>query len=181
MQFIRRGILRKSSIDITNWFHTYDEDGIFPAMTIQCVSDIFLDILQEKKLHFSVSTSQFRKIVCEAVCSLKHAQQWNLTLKGPNRQIKKPCGWNDEFELYWNEWLYNRVFTEDFWISFWKRIPISSWEFRLPGWRTFIESILPFYVLRNTDILVFEGYIVEDDNGALTAMDEWDSYDDTYI
>ncbi len=159
------------SVYLTQWFHTSVYDERTPAQSAQLVSDLFLDILHTKHLSLSVSESQFRRLVCEATCSLRRFSE----LSNPRRKFPRPLGWNEEIESYWNECLHVHIVSDAFWDSFWVRIPRSAWEDSLPTWRATLQSILPMYIRRDIDVLVFYEYIVENDEGEFISNEDYDA------
>ena len=163
---------RVRSNKVTKWFHTSVNGDITPAQSACEVSDLFLSILHSKQLSLSVPVRLFRKIVCEATCVLKLTSGYELPV--PNRVFSRPDGWNGDLERWWTEWLHSHFFVEGFWSRFWNRIYVSEWEDAMPSWRHEIQSLLPYYVQRNTDVLIECGFIIENDDGVFVANEDYD-------
>jgi len=180
---IHRSANHYMSSNITNWFHNFGTDDMTPALSVRYVADMFLDVLKTKGMTISIPEKQFRKALCEATCSLKLATLQNRILSDPLRTFPKPPKWNRDLEVLWNDWLNSRMLTYDFWISFWNRVRVSVWEDTLPTWRSTLQTILPFYIQRDTSFLVSEGLIVEEDDGVFVSIDDYESpseYDTSY-
>jgi len=159
----------------TQWFHTSLYGDMTPAESVQMVSDLFLDILRSKHLSISIPENTFRKMVCEATCSIRLYSRQGCEISSPHRKFSRPPGWNDEIESYWTEWLNSCLYTDSYWLSFWNRIPYADWEDRLPNWRFILQTILPYYVRREMEVLVKSGYIVENDDGDFVSHDDYET------
>lgn len=168
----------KSEI-VTKWFHTTRGDGT-PAESVLLVMNLFLETLKSKNLAIAVPEKQFRQIICEATCTLKLFSLNGYELSNPRRRFRQPPGWNDEIESYWQEFVHFHLCNDAFWNLFWKRIPVVEWEDYLPKWRSTLQTILPFYILRDINVLMAYGYLVENDEGEFVSNEDYEEPQQEY-
>jgi hypothetical protein len=158
---------------ITQWFHTLVEEKEYegtPAETIMEMSDLFIDLLKQKRLNLGVPEKVFRRNMCSALCTMKLYEDVNIYKIRSSGSY--PSEWNRDVEIMWQEWLDVRCFKN--WVAFWARLPVRTWEETLPGWRKGMESILMSYVQREIGVLVDADIIVEDEQGEYVDSNQYE-------
>lgn len=161
---------------ITEWFHT--EGDTPPAHWINNVVERFLKQCRKHGLSLYVTESHLHTLFCEAVCVMHHAHITHKDWSGPKRLFPIPEYWNDSTEQLWIDYIHGRVFTYEFWESFWYSVKEASWEHSIPSFRANIQCLLPFYIRRSNDILVKEGDLVEHEDGLIVTAEEHEYADD---
>jgi len=175
MYSFARTVNKVRSNNVTRWFHTLRDGDVTPAQLVQGISDRFIDILKSyNNISLAVPERVFRTVMCEAICVMKFMSNKNYELPIPQRFFPHPDGWNNDLEGWWTEWLYSHFFVDKFWYRFWSDIYLSDLEIDLPLLRETIQNLLPFYIQRNTDVLVECGFIIESDDGVFVANDDYE-------
>lgn len=158
---------------VTQWFHTCIKDKEHegtPAETIMEMSDLFINLLKQKRLNLGVSETIFRRSICTALCSMKYYRDTNICKT--RGILPHPVDWNRDLETMWQEWLEVGCFNN--WSAVWARLPRREWEEGLPDWRKSMEHILMSHVQRDVEILIRENIVVEDDYGEYIDSNQYD-------
>jgi hypothetical protein len=178
MQFLNK----LTSNHITYWFNNQNVDiHQYPALWIQKVVSRFLNYCEKHNLHMCVIEHKFYEIMCEAMCVMYHAAITNKDWSGPKRKFPKPSDWNESKEQLWTDYIHGRLFTYEFWDSFWDALDEEHWEFAIPSVRGNFQYLLPLYIQRSNDILIDEGILVEQDDGQIVTADDCEPSDDTWF
>ncbi len=131
---------------VNQWFTRVGKDEWSPALLIKEFNDRFLNYLKWKHLNLTVQENEFRRTMCEFLCTMyvarKQQQQW----RGPLSDPVRPTGWTQTHEMEWEEYLSINVFTDEVWAGFWSMIPEALWESRVPDWRFQIQLVVFHYI-----------------------------------
>jgi len=164
---------------VNNWFHSVTGDTLSPAETIATISDEFLKSTKKFNLDIAVSESVFRKAMCEALCTFYHTYTYKMNWSGPNRNFPKPANWTEDIERAWNDYVNLRLFTAEFWMFFWRKIPEPMWE--IPNWRENIQYLMPLYLRPSIDILIDKGLLMEQEDGEIVTAEDYESEEDPWF
>lgn len=148
------------------WFND-DLFGPSPYETIKTISKMFTDDVR----YFQHSLDLRRPLVdtlCEAMCVLFDR---NMTGKGSFIELLNPFqftfppDWFDRhLEDSWIDFLESTMFTTEYWDTFWDHVGAREWEGDVFSWRSEIQSLLPYYVLRDAMFNVVEDSDDESDD-----------------
>ena len=133
---------------ITKWFHARGVDGVTPAHSLRDFLDSALSAATD--LQFVVPLSQFRRLMCEALCMLYLAVHKGLTLSRPLRAPQFPPEWTDFHEELWRIYLEHELPD---WEQEAKQVPVAAWESDLPHWRSVLSSLFEHYIVREERLL----------------------------
>jgi hypothetical protein len=131
---------------VNQWFRRVGNDDWSPVLTIKEFNDRFLEYLKWKRLALACSESDFRKAMCEFLCTAYTAHKQNTVWTGPLSSPIRPVGWTHAHEVEWDNYISMYVFTYEVWAGFWSGIPEAMWESRVPSWRDQIQSVVFHYV-----------------------------------
>jgi hypothetical protein len=151
---------------VTAWFHREGYDGSAPDTTVQRVCTLFLEMLKRCHLTLFLSEGEFRRNICEAICTMYRANKQNTTWIGPNSDAPRPYGWTSQNELDWKDWLSHEYFSYEVWGGFWAQINEGNWESAVPRWRDSMEYILLHYVNCEPDVV--DSYVEQYSPGSAT-------------
>jgi hypothetical protein len=149
---------------ISEWFRTSEHDGIRPFEYVEFVVNEFCTTIEKKGFYF-----------------VYHHKKYNVGL--PKRKFTKPKQWNHTLDHQWNDYVHSRIINYEYWMVFWKRLPIAEWEqFISFDWRSLLQTLLPFYIQRELDVLIDEEIVcVEDDGNIVTRDDHESDYEETDV
>jgi hypothetical protein len=156
---------------VNKWLHHQRVDNTTPAETILQFNNLFLKQVQRLGLHLWCPEAQFRKNMCEALCTLYIAERQGTTWKGPLSAPKRPYGWTVQKERDWEDYMRNRLFTYELWQLVWCQIPQAYWETTCPYWREHFEHIATHYLMVHPDML---DETIEDSDGVRSYGDDSD-------
>ena len=162
------------SYRITQWFRN-------TSPWIHRIVSIFLNNCDKYHLQICMAEPKFYDVMSEALCVMYHASKTNTDWSGPNRQFPSPSDWNDTKEQLWNDYLHGRVFTFDFWDSFWNSVSEESWECGIPNLRVNFQYLLPLYVQRSNETLIQDGSLVEQEDGQIVSVEDCETSEDTWF
>ncbi len=162
----------RTSEKVNTWFYTEWRDNVAPSNTAIYIFYEFTAAIKKKGLALSVHNNRFIHILCEALCTLYDAELQNMEVCGPTKRHEYVKDWNDELEATWIDYLQSRILNEGFWDTFWYNMGTADWEVSLPRWRVWMQSVLPFYIHRDIDLLVQEGLVFEDEDGHILNAEE---------
>lgn len=165
---MRRNLRDLINQHVNQWFRRVGNDEWSPALTIKEFSDRFLEYLKWKKLSLACRESEFRKNMCEFICTAYVAKKQDTTWTGPLSEPMRPSGWTQRHENEWEEYLSIYVFTDEVWAGFWSYIPETLWESRVPDWRFQIQMIVFHYVQVNPSKI--ESFV--EDAGSIPSDEE---------
>jgi hypothetical protein len=131
---------------VTTWFHREGYDGFAPDIIVTKVCTLFLEKLKRCKLTLFLSEGEFRRNICEAVCTIYMTHKQNTSWSGPHSDAPRPPGWTSQNEFDWKDWLNHEYFSYETWGSFWSQIPEGNWEMSVPYWRDSMQYILLHYI-----------------------------------
>lgn len=164
---------------VNTWFRTraldcdaFGNEDHTPLETIATVSSLFLEKCDQFGFDLNVSETTFRKYMCDALCSLYVAEQFDKRVIQTRKISKTPRGWTNDAENVWNDYIYTRYFTDQFWEKFWDCVGDAGWMTDIPRWREFFQSALLVYLQRDSTRLIEEGLLVTGVNGALVPTEE---------
>lgn len=143
---MRRNMRDLINQHVNQWFRRVALDEWSPALTIKEFTDRFLEYLKWKRLSLACSEGEFRKNMCEFLCTAYVARKQDTTWIGPLSEPLRPYGWTQTHENQWLEYLEMYVFTGEVWDGFWSKIPEALWESRVPDWRYQIQMVVFHYV-----------------------------------
>jgi hypothetical protein len=135
----------------TQWFQRVGVDEVSPALMISDVSSRLLHYIASRNLFLNVPERDFRKYMCEFLCTSYIAHKRNVEWRGPLSKPYRPPGWTQQQELEWQEYLTHEFFSSEFWIHFWSHIPEAFWESKVPNWRNHIQWVLLHYINVQSD------------------------------
>jgi hypothetical protein len=152
-----------SSRQVTAWFHTDGGDGWTPAQSLRDFLDLTLSI--SASLQFVVPLSVFRKLMCEALCTLYTATQQGACLSTPLRVPVIPAGWTEEHESLWHIYVEHELPD---WETEANDVPVAAWESDLPNWRRVLASLFQYYIVREERLLIEADllYVEEEEESA---------------
>jgi hypothetical protein len=151
-----RNINTLVSRHVTQWFHRVQRDEMSPALSLVDISTRILQYIQSRKLSLIVSEKEFRRNVCEFICTYYVAKKRDVPWRGPLSELPRPVGWSTEHEDQWLEWLRMHVLSSEFWNCFWDSTPESIWEYRVGGWRDAMEFVVQHYIVVQPDKIALE-------------------------
>lgn len=148
---VQRKYNQMLSSHVTKWFHHERQDSVIPAESILQFNNEFLR--QMKRLHVNLwcSEKEFRKNMCEALCTLYISNKRNTNWKGPLSMQKRPHGWTPHHETEWIDYIRDRLFTPEIWHLIWCHVPYANWESAVPDWRNVFEYIAIHYLIVHHD------------------------------
>jgi len=158
-----------TSDKITTWFHARSKYSTSPSIVVISVCRRFQSMCKHRNLNISVSSDQLLESMSEATCTMYYAKLAQKGWAGPHRQFPHPNGWNTEYERIWEEMLDTFIFTNEFWEGFWSPITSTPCDIDIPMWKQDMQSILPKYILRETEVLKSNGMILD---SKILYMDE---------
>jgi hypothetical protein len=171
---------------ISEWFRTSEHDGIRPFEYVEFVVNEFCTTIEKKGFYFDISRQNILYDMCTAICTqyyydVYHHKKYNVGL--PKRKFTKPKQWNHTLDHQWNDYVHSRIINYEYWMVFWKRLPIAEWEqFISFDWRSLLQTLLPFYIQRELDVLIDEEIVcVEDDGNIVTRDDHESDYEETDV
>ena len=165
---------------ITKWFHHNDGYGVSPSEWVYIVTERFLDVCTKFNLTICINDNQFYNTLCEAVCVMYHASITHGDWIGPKRKFPMPTYWNDSREQLWCDFIHGRMLTYEFWESFWAGVDEQLWEAKIPNFRINMEYLLPLYIRRSNDVLVEEGELVEQEDGNIVTVEEYENTEESW-
>jgi len=164
---------------INAWFRSrvlppdvFGNEDPTPLETVAAVSSLFLDKCDAFEFDLNVPEPTFRKYMCDALCALYVAQQYDKRVISTRKIEGAPRGWSTAAENAWNDYIYTRYFTDRFWEIFWERVGDAGWEVDVPRWREFFQGALLMYLKRDSARLLEEGLVVNGPGGVLVSPDE---------
>ncbi len=152
---------RQISDEITTWFHKKNMNYLSPSNVVNVVCKKFLSLCKFKNLNLAVSKEQLHESLSEATCVMYHAKRANKGWDGPHRKFPYPSDWTTDYERYWDEFLNNYLFTDEYWDLFWRSIHVESCEIDIVEWKQNMQLILPQYILRESVVLKSNGLILD--------------------
>ncbi len=156
-------------------------DDFSPAHTIRLFCDYLLDYIDMCKLSLTCGEREFRIHMCEFICTYYVSRKRHIGMRGPFSYAPRPSGWTAKHENEWQDYSNYTYFSSDFWDRFWYNIPEAIWEYKTPGWRGAISSVILHYIavqphkidstleMTNTSVTVMEmgndtrGYVGDED------------------
>lgn len=163
--------------DIVNaWFYTRHRDEICPADTVSLIVRNFSQDIYNYDLKICTPYTKFRDIVCEATCTMYHANLEHKNVMSTFRSVNKPRGWSRDIESIWIDHVLTNSLDSEFWNKFWEAIPVGTWESQFESYRIFIQSILPMYLSRDFDMMEKEGLIYQTEDGKYMTANEYEEY-----
>jgi len=171
---------RKISDRITKWFHARDSNHFSPSFVVSVVHSKFLNLCTSMNLNLSLSAESFKESLSEATCVMYYATQMRKGWDGPHRNVLYPQNWTNEYEEIWLEYLHNRAFPQEWWDRFWAPIPVDPCETAVPGWTDNLQTVLPYYILRDIGVLVSSGLILEPTKTRVTDANHVQEEDEYY-
>jgi hypothetical protein len=85
----------------------------------------------------------------------------NRDWQGPHRKFPYPPNWSNELEDLWQEYLANYFQSIEKWETFWKPVDCECIEQTISYWKEYMESVLPLYICRETNVLKECGLVTE--------------------
>lgn len=131
----------------TQWFHRVNMDELSPAISLQEITTRILNSIEGWKMSITVSRTEFRKNLCEFLCTYYISKKRDVAWRGPFSEAPRPRGWKSHHETDWYEYLRHEHFSTDFWESFWDYTPEAIWESRTSGWRDCVEYVILHYIV----------------------------------
>ncbi len=144
---MHRNLDRLISRHTTQWFHRVNMDELSPAISLNEISTRLLEFMEARKLGLTVTQGEFRRNLCEFLCTYYIANKRGTTWRGPLSQAPRPRGWTSQHEQQWEDYLRFEHFSADFWSAFWDYTPEALWESRSPGWRDNLEHVVLHYIV----------------------------------
>jgi hypothetical protein len=144
---------RLLSDHVNRWFSSDRVDGPPPVDSILQFNNEFLRHVKRLRVHLWCSEKEFRRYMCEALCTIYVASKQKTTWKGPLSAPKRPYGWTPTHETDWMDYVRNRLFTDDLWRAIWCHVPNENWEHAVPDWRDHFEFIATHYLMVHPDVL----------------------------
>lgn len=177
---------QKTNESITEWFHRSEHDGISPYEYVEFVVNEFCSAIETKKFCFDVPRQQILYDMCTAICTQYFYEVWQnkkYNVGAPKRKFTKPKQWNYTLEHQWNDYVHSRIINYEYWSQFWKLLPVAEWEqFISFDWRSILQTLLPYYIQREIDVLLDEEIVCVEEDGNIVTWDDHESdYDDSDI
>jgi hypothetical protein len=165
---------------INDWFHDRGEGGddLSPQDTIFAIADEFEKKILDRGLRLNIPFHIFVKTLCDATCTMYRAHLENKEVGCSTKIANLPKKWTPEIETIWMDWVFTFHLTEEFWSDIWYEIQESVWEAQFPRFRTWLQSLLPNYLLRDMDALEQEGLVKQTSGGEFVDVHEEDIYED---
>ncbi len=163
--------------EINEWFHQRQADGVTPINSVCSLVRRFVRDVYSFGLEPIAHEKVIMRSMCDATCMMYKADVEQKEVSGPLKTLQRPEGWTSAVEAVWVDYMSSMYFTEEYWSHFWERIETTCWEHRFPQWRPLIQSVLPFYIKRNFDILRECGLVFMEDDGNFVVADEYDGPD----
>lgn len=177
MSFLDKVVSNK----ITCWFYNDAIDANqYPAKWIHTVVTRFLNNCNAYNLNVCILDNKFYEIMCEALCVMYHAARTNKDWAGPQRKFPKPSDWNETKEQLWMDYIHGRLFTYEFWDSFWQ-MEEEYWEFAIPNLRANFQYLLPLYIKRSNEVLIDVGSLIEQDDGQIVSAEDCETEELTWF
>jgi hypothetical protein len=155
-----------------------DSTDISPLQFVLQIADAFLHDVDRFDLSTAVDTRTFERTLCQAMGAYYLASERNKTIEGPREIRSAPKGWTADAENVWNDYVTHYFFNDKYWLNFWDEFPVAAWEHGLPQWRVFLQSLLPFYLHRDPELLEVAGMLVKNADGAYVSPDSEIDWDD---
>jgi len=175
---------QKAEENVTEWFHHSEYDGISPYEYVEFVVNEFYSTIESKGFNFDISRQQVLYDMCAAICSQYYYEvfkkkKYNVGI--PKRTFSKPKLWNNTLDHQWNDYVHSRIINYEYWSQFWKLLPVAEWEqFISFDWRSILQTLLPYYVQREIDVLLDEEIVCVEEDGNIVTWDDHESdYDDS--
>lgn len=159
----RRIFGNKREEETNDWFFIPREDTMSPFLFGCAVTEAFADSLKKHHLELCVDFKTFRKSLFSAICSCRYNGFARSGL--PRTLPKPPKGWNSPTEEIWQDFLQWFCFNHEFWETFWHPFPKSIWEEGEHNLRNYVQSILPYYVKRDKELLLYNELIAVNSDG----------------
>lgn len=172
--------------DTTEWFNWCDIDGNSPFAYVEYVANEFCSFLNKKGYTLDVPQHQFLYDLCTATCTMYYYQVWQknkFIVGAPKRKFTRPKQWTPALEGQWKDYLHSRIVNYEFWEQFWRKLPCAYWESVLErdNWRDVMQTLLPFYIRREVDILLEEEIVCQEDNGNIVTWDDHEAEEEPDI
>ena len=158
---------------VNAWFRNSD-DTLSPFQLMSLLTNIFLKDIRMFGLSLTVDERKFKKYMYDALCTYYIANLRNLRVVGPTIIEKLPQNWTSHVEAIWNDYIFTWYLTDDYWDEFWENIDTLSWEYTVPYWREFIQSMLPEFLLRDVGLLIEDGILHETSDKRLVLPEDFD-------
>lgn len=139
---------------VTQWFQFPKRDSISPAETVMNWNDLFLESIARQKFDLVCSELEFRRLMCEALCTMYLAKKRNTVWRGPISVRHRPQGWTSAHEMEWKDILQSKYFTIDFFEKIWERFEKAIWENAISDWRTQFEIICLHYIQVKPELII---------------------------
>ena len=167
---------------INDWFHDRGETGddLSPQDSVFHIADEFEKAIHNHDLQLNIPFHAFVKSLCDATCTLYRAHLENKDVACPNKIAHLPKKWTPEIEHIWTDWVYTFHLTEEFWADLWYEIPEAVWEAPFPRYRSWLQSLLPHYLLRDMEVLEHEGLVKQTSAGEFVDIQDDEADDDGY-
>lgn len=167
---------------VSEWFHNRDIDNISPYTYVSYVVNEFCNYLTKGGYCTDISRQQLLQEMCSATCTMYYYQlrRSKYIIGSPKRKFTKPSQWSNSLENQWNDYVHSRIVNYEFWENFWKGLQHAYWEETLhDDWRGVIQHLLPFYILREIDILLDEEIVCQEDDGNIYTWDDHEQDNET--
>jgi hypothetical protein len=166
-------ISQYSSVEarVNAWLRDDCDGDISPLEALMNVANMFLDDVERFDLALGIETKRFKHNLCQGLGAFYRAAERRVSIKGPTEIQNPPRGWNDDAEFIWTDYISHMYFSEKYWTSFWDDVPTMNWESVVPGWRVFLQSIMPFYLARDPELLMEESLLMQNSEGLYISPD----------
>lgn len=173
----------KISESMTDWFFTEHEDEVSPYIFTRTFAENFLKELQKTDFEAIYSPSVFTKKMYAAVTAHVYFDYYEQKQAGvPSNLQKVPKGWTNQTQAIWYDFVHTRYLDDHFFDRFWHNLSLSNWEESYPYIRNYLQSILPYYIKYDNNLLVDHALIAVNSEGEYVDPLEADieDYDDNY-
>jgi hypothetical protein len=175
----RGGTQNKIGEQMDNWFYTSFEDDVSPFVFTTVVADNFLKEMQDNRLELVHIPSAFIKKVCTAVSAYVYYDYFEQKTVGVPRNIQKvPKGWTNQTENIWFDFIQSRFLNDTFFDRFWHALPPTIWEEGYPRIRDYLQSILPYFLKFDNELLIEHELIAVNSDGEFVDPAEADFYEE---
>ena len=166
----------RSNALINHWFQNQYLMNYTPEQFILRVSFDFMDALKKMNMMLSCTESEFLNAMCKAICTYYVAEAHGEDISLPHRVWSKPSGWTSDCEAQWMQTITFFYFDSSFWERFWYKYKNLH-----PFYESFISQlcvILPYYVMRNIDILCKHKVVIMDVRGEPVLWEKYEEEED---
>lgn len=175
-----------AGIDTTEWFHYCDIDGESPYIYVEYVVNQFCNYIEKRGYTIDISRQKMLHHMCTATCTMYYYQTWRrckYIVGAPKYKFTRPLRWTAVLESQCNDYIHSRIVNYEFWEQFWNELPNAYWESTLTydNWRDVMQTLLPYYIHREVDILLDEEIVCQEENGNIVTWDDHEAEEESDI